>query len=244
MLPAEYQVSDHAGFALEPSYIYIAGGYDQNYTALDFLTRIDASSLGSETLSVEPMAPLRVARGDIIGTADADGLSAYVAGGFTHANGFCAPLGSTEQYVFADDKWNNLPPLVRARGEVVLLEHDNHLYALGGERQIEGFCEGAGDGLDPGELTVGTDEVEFYDEGNNAWNIIAGFPNQKFRFAAAVGSDGLFYAFGGQTAHDPSCQCFKTTDGVSVFVSDISSAAPAKLMASSLLAIGVAMSFF
>lgn len=184
---------------------------------MDFLTRIDANTLDEASLGIEPQTPLITARGDIIGVTASDGRSAFISGGFTHANGFCAPLGSSEEYIFADNEWNSLPSLVRERGEVVLVEIDDHLYALGGERQIEGYCDGAGEGLDPGEQTVATDEVEIYDPANDVWEIIAGFPNHKFRFAAAVGPDGTIYAFGGQTAHDTACQCFKTTDSIAVF---------------------------
>ena len=171
------------------------------------------------------MASLGTARGDIIGTTASDGLSGFVTGGFTDANGFCAPLGSTEQYIFASNEWIELPPLVNERGEVVLVEVDDQLFALGGERQIEGFCDGAGESLDPGEKTVGTDEVETLDLDNSAFKIISGFPNHKFRFAAAADQNGTIYAFGGQTNHDPSCQCFRTTDDISVFGKGVGSAA-------------------
>jgi hypothetical protein len=223
MLPAEYQVSDQAGFAEEPNYVFIAGGYDLNYTAMDTLIRIDATTVGDATLGIEAQAPLLTARGDIIGVTASDGVSAFISGGFTHENDFCAPLGSSEKYTFGSNQWEDLPALVNERGEVVLVEVDNHLYALGGERQIEGFCDGAGGSIDPGEKTVATDEVELLDGG--VWEIISGFPNHKFRFAAAADQDGNIYAFGGQTKHDTACQCFRTTDEVAVFGKGFGSAA-------------------
>lgn len=224
-LPAEYQVSDHASFAQNPSYLFVAGGYDQNYTALDTLTRIDASTVNDDTLSIQVMAPLITPRGDISGVAATDGESAFISGGFTHANGFCAPLGSNEEYIFASDQWRALPELVNERGEVVLVEVSDHLYALGGERQLEGLCDSPGDDIDPGEKTVATDEVEVYENGE--WKVISDFPNHKFRFAAAADSNGLIYAFGGQTAFDNDCQCFRTVNDVAVFGQVVSSSAPA-----------------
>jgi N-acetylneuraminic acid mutarotase len=231
LLPTEFQVSDHASFAQEPSFVYIAGGYNKSYTALDTLARIDTTTIENDSLTIETQAPLSTARGDIIGISATDGNSAFVTGGFTHANGFCAPLGSTEEYVFASNEWRSLPDLVNERGEVVLVQVEHHLYALGGERQIEGYCDGAGDDIDPGEKTVGTDEVESYDLADDVWTIVSGFPNHKFRFAAAAGVDGLIYAFGGQTAYDSGCQCFKTASDVQTFVTvdddvDASNAAP------------------
>ncbi len=235
-LPAEYQVSDHASFAQKPSFVFIAGGYDQNYTALDALTRIDASTIGDATLGIQAMAPLLTARGDITGVSSTDGESAFISGGFTHANGFCAPLGSTEQYLFASNEWRNLPALLNERGEVVLIEVDNHLYALGGERQIEGVCDGAGEDVDPGENTVATDEVEIFE--NNTWKIASDFPNHKFRFAAATDKNGLIYTFGGQTAHDTECQCFRTVDDVAIFGQVVSSSSAGISMLLTILIMG------
>jgi hypothetical protein len=214
-LPSQYVVSDHASFTQEPSYIFIAGGYDQNYTTYNTLARIDASTLGQDTLVVDAMAPMKTARGDIYGAVSENGQSAFVTGGFTDANGFCAPLGSTEKYNFASNTWTELTDLVNPRGEVVLVDVSNDLYAVGGERQIEGICDSAGDKIDPGEQTVATDEVEVFE--NNAWKVISDFPNHRFRFAAAADKDGLIFAFGGQTAYDGACQCFRTTDDIAVF---------------------------
>jgi hypothetical protein len=226
-LPDQYQVSDHASFSHESSYVYIAGGYDQNYTALSMVSRIAVSATADDgTLSIEEVAPLNTARGDIYGATAQNGNSAFVSGGFTHENDFCDPLASTEEYNFENDDWKVLPDLVNARGEIVLVELDNNLYSLGGERQIEGICDLTGD-TDPGELTVGTDLVEVFEKNINDWKVVSGFPDHKFRFAAVgvggPGEPGLIYAFGGQTAFDDDCQCFKTTDDVSVFGEGVSS---------------------
>ena len=217
-LPTQYVVSDHASFTQDP-YVFIAGGYDQNYTAYNTLARIDASTLGDSSLVIDDMAPLGTARGDIFGAVSSSGQSAFVTGGFTDANGFCAPLGSTEEYNFAANKWTERPDLVNPRGEVVLVDVNNHLYALGGERQIEGICDSAGDEIDPGEQTVATDEVEVYE--NQKWTVISDFPNHRFRFAAAVDKDGLIFAFGGQTAYDGACECFRTTDDIAIFGQEV-----------------------
>lgn len=213
-LPMEYVVSDHAGFGEDPAYVYIVGGYNGEYTALDQVARIDARTLVNGNFTIENRTPMNTPRGDIIGVTSSDGEAAFISGGFTHDNEFCAPLSSTEKLTFAGGTWENLPDLMNGRGEVVLVELDDHLYALGGERQIEGVCELRGS-LDPGELTVGTDEVESYDNGE--WKIISDFPQKRFRFAAVAGQDGLIYTFGGQTEFDQSCQCFQTTDEIYVF---------------------------
>lgn len=223
MLPQQYQLSDQATFYQFPSMIYVFGGYDQNYTALNLLTRIDATSLQNDTLAIESMATLNYARGDVWGTVSTDGQYGYVAGGFTNVNNFCAPLGSVERYDFAQNKWDLLPPLVNSRGETVLAEIDNQLYALGGERQIKGICKLKGK-TDPGEMTVGMDEVDHLNAGKNKWEMVAGFPNRKFRFAAAVAPDNIIYTFGGQAPYDSNCMCFRTTDYVAIFGDGVSAA--------------------
>lgn len=184
---------------------------------------------------MEVVAPLLEARGDVY--AATGQTSASLGGGFTDANDFCAPLPTVESYNYALDQWSYLPNLIDERGEVVFVELDDHVYAMGGERQIEGICEITGD-ADPGELTVGTNLVEvLHDEGE--WSVVDNFPSHKFRFAA-VGVDrtGLIYAFGGQTAWDDSCDCFKCTDDIQVFgegVEDSASAATGKGMVPSLV---------
>ncbi len=217
-LPDEYHTSDQAGFAGPQSFLYVAGGYNQTYGALGTVFRIDTTvptsgTAGDNTLVVEEVAPLLVPRGDIY--ASTGPTSASVGGGFTDADGFCAPLPTVESYDFGTNQWTFLPELVNERGEIVFVELDDHLYALGGERQIAGICDITGD-TDPGELTVGTDLVEVLD--GDEWKILDDFPNHKFRFAAVgVDETGLLYAFGGQTAWDASCECFKTTSDVQVF---------------------------
>lgn len=218
-LPLENVVSDHASFAQSPSSVYIAGGYDQDYTAQSNVYRIDTSTLGADVLAVELHSKLNTARGDVIGVASTDGTAAFVAGGFTHENGFCAALDSTERLTFADGEWRDQPNLIGERGEVALVEVDNVLYALGGERPIEGSCN-EGFEVDPGEQTVGTDEVEVLLPDEGAWSIISGFPEHTFRFAAAAGSDGLIYAFGGQSVFDTACDCQRTSDEIRVFDSE------------------------
>jgi N-acetylneuraminic acid mutarotase len=158
-----------------------------------------------------------VPRGDV--HAATGPTSASLGGGFTDADGFCAPLPSVESYSFDTNQWSFLPNLINERGEAVFVELDDHLYAMGGERQIEDICDVTVD-TDPGELTVGTDLVEVLDGGE--WNVLDNFPNHKFRFAAVgVDETGLIYAFGGQTAWNSSCQCFKTSDDVQVFGEEV-----------------------
>lgn len=225
MLPESAQVSDQASFAEEPFYLYIVGGYDQNYTSLTTVSKIVVSEASTDsTLKVEEAAPLNIGRGDIIATVSTDGKHAFVGGGFGNENGWCQPLISVEEYSFSEDKWAMLPDLVNERAEIVLVELDNHLYGLGGERPIEGMCDITED-IDPGQLTVGTELVEVYERSStkNEWEVLASIPDHKFRFQAVGFEDKeLIYTFGGQISYNEACQCFKTTDEIEVFGKGVS----------------------
>jgi hypothetical protein len=201
--------------------LYVAGGYNATYGTRDTTFRIDTSAAavdGSTTLTVEEMAPLAEARGDIFAASDAE--FAYLGGGFTDANQFCAPLTSAERYEFATNTWTSLPPLINERGEIVMVEWNGDIVAMGGERQIADICDLTGE-TDPGELTVGLELVEVLSDGG--WKVIESFDDHKFRFAA-VNVDGLIYAFGGQAAWDDDCQCFKTTDDIQILGNGVTSA--------------------
>jgi len=208
-LPAEYVVSDHAGFG--SSDIYIAGGYDQNYTAMKRVVKIS-----SDGQNFTKVGDLNEERGDIFGVSSKDGTKAYVAGGFTH-NNWCKPLTSAEEYDVTSETWSPLPDLVDARGEIALVENNGHLYAIGGEGPLdEGIC--ASNNYTIATKTVATDRIEILNDGETAWKILEDFPEERFRFAAVgVEEDDVIYTFGGQVKFDASCQCFKTTDKVFVY---------------------------
>jgi hypothetical protein len=216
-LSEEYQTSDHACFTDGSTSLYAVGGYDATYTTKATNIRINTSDAASP-LVVEEMAPLIEARGDIFAAFDAS--FAYLGGGFTDANEFCAPLATAEKYEFSTNTWTNLPPLPNERGEIVMVASGGHIYAMGGERQIDGICDLTGT-TDPGELTVGSELVESLE--GDQWNLIESFDDHKFRFAA-VDVDGIIYAFGGQDAWDDDCECFKTTSEIQILGDGVTSA--------------------
>jgi Kelch motif len=159
-----------------------------------------------------------------------------VTGGFTHANSFCAPLTSSEQYNFDKQKWSVLDDLSIGRGDKVLVrvnddtttasdtqDDDKHstqqrIYAIGGERQIENICNVTTDDTpEPGEETVPIDDVEYYNISTNQWTVIEKYlPKFRLRFAA-VGYNNTIYTFGGQYAFNKTCQCFPTSNDVILY---------------------------
>lgn len=199
--------------------MYLIGGYDLFYTAYDTVWYIDTSASTVGNLVIKPIeGKLNTPRGDIAGVTDADGKYGYILGGFTHVNDFCSALNSTERYDFAADTWEDtvVPPLDPPRADVALLIMNQKLYSVGGERQIP-VCE-IPDSEKPeaGEQTIPVDDVEVYDLANGGdWQILASTPESRYRFGAvAYEPEDTIWVFGGQTAYDSVCQCFKTTDTV------------------------------
>ncbi|KAL7577344.1 hypothetical protein ACA910_002079 [Epithemia clementina (nom. ined.)] len=227
-LEEQYLLSDHTGFSNQ-QYVYFAGGYDVNYTAMPITFRIDANASDLDpfapNLVLEDMSPMLVERGDIAAAFTND--FAIVAGGFTHTNGFCEPHVHAEQYSFQDNTWSEIASITYGGAERALVALEGKIFAIGGERQVEGLCDLA-DELkpDPGEQTITLDRVERYDIEDNHWTILSDLPDPRFRFPA-VGYKNLIYTFGGQLQYDESCLCYRTTDVVVVYeeVEDPTSAA-------------------
>eukprot|EP00977_Amphora_coffeiformis_P021431 scaffold9322_cov168-Amphora_coffeaeformis.AAC.5 len=234
-LPAEYVASDNTGFGYQ-NRAYFIGGYGVNYTALTNVFYIDAAApdpLGSIT----EVAPLNVERGDIAAAIDEVTGYVLVAGGFTHANDFCEPHKHAEMYNIAADEWVEIAPLQYGRADKALVHLDGQdgvFYALGGERQVMGFCD-----LDvqpePGERTIPIDQVERYNKATDTWETVSDLPLHRFRFpAVAEGND--IYSFGGQVAFDQECDCFDTTDTIIVYTEVESWASTLSLVLNGILA--------
>ena len=111
-LPAERQTSDFAIFAKDNN-VYLIGGYDQAYYALDRTTIMDMSDTNAITYTDGPK--LRSKRGDI-DVAVMDG-NAYVSGGFTHENDYAAPKNSVERYSLETQTWDDVDALNEERGD-------------------------------------------------------------------------------------------------------------------------------
>lgn len=160
---------------------------------------------------------LNVGRGDVHSVVSDDGKSAFVAGGFNpDTTGFwCTPLRSVERYDFSMGQWSTIPNLTTPRSEVVLVELENHLIALGGESPLNVDACMEAEYVDPGEMTQATDVVEILNDDATAWIEKEEFPEERFRFAAVgVVEQGLIYAFGGQKKYGDECNCQDGSDAV------------------------------
>ena len=222
-LPEERQSSDFAAFVKDDQFVYLIGGYDPYYTALDMVTIVDMADF--DNISYSDGSKLASARGDI-DVASVDG-NVYVSGGFTHENNWAAPMNSVEKYNVASEKWSDIDSLNQERGDKQLVALNGKIYAIGGETKVDvvGPTEeqpelGArSEVLDSVEVLDPTEDVH---GGLAEWRNLAGMPTQLFRFAASEWNvegeeDGYVFVFGGQVGYDTDCKCFRTTDKVMVF---------------------------
>lgn len=211
-LPPHLQMSDQASFALGDS-LYVLGGYDSNYTATERVVSVnaDAEYVSANGVVFVDAPSLAEARGDV--HAVAVGNAAYVTGGYTHADGYCEPLVSTERFDRATNAWTTIGPLATGRADKALVVVNDHLYAVGGEAKHT--CDG-----DPSEYTLALDDVEVLDASAHAdgWTVLADAPARRFRFVGAPWPDtNSVYVLGGQTFYEPSCKCFATSDLISKY---------------------------
>lgn len=222
-LPDDLLASDQGSFSYG-KYAFVAGGYAQNYTAYNTVFRVDTvQSIATNSLKIDIMASLHQGRGDVAYTYD--DTYAYVVGGFTNTNNFCTPLGDTERYSFAYNNWTWLAALNEPRSDLVVAEVNSSIFALGGERQLPNICNLTGTPPAPGQRTLAVDAVEYYNEAQNQWAVIADLPEHRFRFAAVVYNNTI-YTFGGQSAFNASCNCYRTSSEVVAYL-DVTGAAAA-----------------
>lgn len=213
-LEDQYASSDQASFGKEGS-IYMLGGYNANYDTLN-----DVFALNVETQVIQALASMSTKRGDANAVYyNHDGMeNIFVMGGFTSETNFCAPLAHGEKYDFQFNTWSDIDPLVNKRGDKGVVVLNEKIVAIGGEDKHESICNALIDTVDPSSHAVAVDDVETYDpsEGSDAkWHVESDFPASRFRSAAAVSKKlNKIYVFGGQMAHDVSCDCYKTSTDI------------------------------
>jgi len=214
VLPAELQVSDHGNFYYE-NYLYVVGGYEQEYMAKGTTFRIPTDT---DELSTEIMPSLSDPRGDM--HAVVSGKYGYVTGGFTHddeGGGYCIPHSSTERYdLTTNDGWITIDDLSTGRADKALVVLDEHIFAIGGESKRPTMCSG-----ETSEYTLVLDDIEVLVDPHldvSDWKVVSNVRTMLFRFAgAAYPPTSSIYAFGGQQFYDPTCECFPTSDQVTKY---------------------------
>jgi len=223
-LPEQYRSSDFTAFA-KGTDVYLVGGYDSEYTALNQVTVADMADF--DDVTYEAGSELGTRRGDI-DVAVLDDGDVYVSGGFTHENGYEAPLNSVEKYDATTMKWSEVDSLNEERGDKQLVALNGKVYAIGGEDKVDVAGVPESELGELGARSIVLDSVEVLDPtedvhgGMAEWRSLGGMPGQLFRFAASEWEvegeeEGYVFAFGGQVAYESECECFRTTDKVMVF---------------------------
>lgn len=223
VLPDKYLVSDNAALTYEGK-LYVLGGYGTEYNAQTFMIQLDL-----ETQGITEKKPMITARGDAnaVTYRFADETTvAYIMGGFTHENGFCAPLADAEMYNFITNEWTVIEDMNFKRGDKAVVVHNGRILAIGGEGKHEEKC-GNTEGRALGEEGSGSiliDDVEYYDprEKDAAWKFGNKLDEHRFRAAAvSVKSTGSVYVFGGQSLYSSECDCYPTSDTIFEYKEEI-----------------------
>ncbi len=168
--------SDSAAETVGSTIVYVAG-YDVAYTAIAKVWAFDGTCEGTVEHS-----ELNEARGDVGITRNCDGKSLSVFGGFTHINGFEAPLATLETLSsLSSTAWEaQSTPANLGRGDKVFVELHCRQYVFGGEHPNHG-----------GPVS----SVEANDAG--FWHQVGSMTAPRFRFFGGRYGDEV-YLFGGQ----------------------------------------------
>jgi len=242
-LPPELQISDGAAFSIG-SKLYIVGGYNSNYEATDTTFVIDtAATIERGELVYKVLNSMGTPRGDI--SAIVFGRFAYVVGGFTHQNGFCTPLRTTEVYDLMKNEWTSGADLNVGRGDVSLVTFNDRIFALGGEttyidekapvcRQVSNPAQTTNYAKKIVTKRYPVNSVEMFtpdqdEQHKQRWKLAysAFLPpdNAVFRFVAnAFPENNVIYAFGGLMYDEKDFETgsimLKTSDSVTLYVDD------------------------
>jgi len=214
ILPDKYLISDNAALTYEGK-LYVLGGYGAEYKAQTFMIALDLQTQG-----ITEKKPMITARGDANAVsyrfAD-DTTVAYIMGGFTDVNGFCAPLADAEMYDFLTDEWTDIKDMNFKRGDKAVVVHNGRILAIGGEAKHEEKCAETRALGEEGSGSVLVDDIEYYDprEEKPEWTMENKLEEHRFRAAAvSVKSTGSVYVFGGQSLYSTDCDCYPTSDTI------------------------------
>ncbi|CAD7698930.1 unnamed protein product [Ostreobium quekettii] len=194
--------SDLCGYAVNGK-VLAAGGYAAEFAST--LASVEVLDLSSgEWAAVEDMP---TPRGDV--------KCGVLGDKFVVAGGFLDPLNlfrntffrqEVEAYDTVTEKWEQLPDLPVARGDVALVSlPGGRLLSVGGETHGRGT-----------RTEVATHSVYEYTTGHNTWVEKAPIPAARFRMDGAH-VNGVVYVFGGHSLCDSDRECVETNDTQAYF---------------------------
>jgi len=221
-LPEAFLTSDLTAWSWN-NYMYVTGGFVQNYTAVGTTFRIDPIKLGEKELGDGLIEDYDVLKESPNPRGDFHAVTlygyAYLAGGITHSNYWCVGLKTTERYHMATDTWETLSDLNVGRADMAVAIMNGKILAVGGEEKPPEACLDDGD---PAFASLPTNHVDALllgpdSQSSPEWVEVSKFEDGRFRFSAAVTpSLNRMYTFGGQLPFDSQCDCFPTSKHVGV----------------------------
>jgi N-acetylneuraminic acid mutarotase len=161
---------------------YEIAGYDVNRNSTSYVFVFDGAAWHAG-----PRLPIALNHPGVA----AIGGDVYVGGGFT-------PRGaSSRAFVLRGGTWQEIAPLRRARGALVLLALGGHLFAFGGRDNVS-------------EIAI----PERYDPATNAWTDLPPMPNPRNHGAGYVEGTEACVAGGRVPATTAVIDCFDTSTSV------------------------------
>jgi len=196
------------------SKIYIIGGYDASYNALNTVFIMD-TSVSNPVVTTSTLPSLGTGRGDACAATDGDSI--YVFGGYS--TNFCAPLDTLEVLpasATSASEWSLKATLHKPRGDSACGFAHKLFHAVGGEeKSAVTNCT---------KYSIPIQDVEAYHADTNTWQEEVPLPVVGYRFAYATFED-TFYVFGGQGVLQSNQ--YQVSDAVySWFDPDLVSSAP------------------
>jgi hypothetical protein len=242
----EYLLTSDIAIFVRGDYLYVAGGYKQNYeaTARTYRIQTDLSYQlyernpdNKKQLVVETLANMNAPRGSIHGAMY--GTYGFVAGGYSHTNHFCEPLYSSERYHIDNDEWHYIDNLRanNARSNAALIKYDGKFLIMGGDARTDTeACMAEAEEADQGVVGVGSEDqvqqditistavesVETFDplDGPEAqWSMLRSDKMEgRMRFGAkAWPATNAVYVFGGFTDGPEGCNCYFASNRILIY---------------------------
>ena len=130
--------NDAGDLGLLGPHIFVAGGYDKEYT----VAYTETLKINPETGDITPGANLLTGRGDFGFVSTGDNARAYAVGGYDPAD-WCTPLASVET-LDLNSNWPDFAPskpLLVGRADKAVAYGEDAIFAVGGERNPQ--CSGS-----------------------------------------------------------------------------------------------------
>jgi len=136
MLPRKFLTSDAAAFS-HGKYLYVVGGYDVNYVATEFTIRLDTEEifqnpvLNGGNIPYHQMSDMKIGRGSH--SVVSYSHFAFVVGGYTHNDNYCASLKNTDRLNIFEDTWEEASNLNIPLANTNMVKFNSQFFTIGGE---------------------------------------------------------------------------------------------------------------